>query len=101
MAGGHSARHIAALVVQMPPDCRIARAENEDAGWTLRDVLLASIANGLNNLLWGMGDPKKRGPRPKLIGPSWMSRGKVRSLPARLLPIDELMAELSKPRKGG
>jgi len=100
MAGGHSARHIAALVVQLPRDCRIARAEDADAEWTLRDMLLAHIANALNSLIWGIGDPKKRGPRPKVIGPSWVSKGRTRKLPARLLPIDELMAELAKPRKG-
>ena len=100
MDGGHSARHIAALVVQMPSNCRMARAESRDAEWTLRDTLLASIANALHSLIWGMGDPKKRGPRPKPIGPSWMTKGRTRTLPARLLPIDELMAELAKPRKG-
>lgn len=100
MAGGHSARHIAALVVQLPSDCRIMRAESPDAIWTLHDTLLASIANALHGLIWGMGDPKKRGPKPKLVGPSWMSKGRTRSLPARLLPIDELMAELRKPRRG-
>lgn len=85
----------------MPSDCRIMRAESPDAAWTLRDTLLAAIANALHGLMWGMSDPKRRGPKPKPIGPSWMSRGRVRSLPARLLPIDELMAELSKPRRGG
>lgn len=99
MAGGHSARHIAALVVQLPYDCRIACTEDADRRWTLTDVLLATIANGLHSLIWGMGDPKRRGKKPDAIGPSWMTKGKVRSLPARSLPVDELLAELSKPRR--
>ncbi len=99
MAGGHSARHIAALVVQMPSDCRIMRAESPDAAWTLRDTLLAAIANALHGLMWGMSDPKKRGKRPQPIGPSYMTREQMRALPARVLTIDELMEELEKPRQ--
>lgn len=99
MAGGHTTRHIAALVVQMPQGCRIMRAEDPDARWSLTDSLLATIANALHGLIWGMGDPKRRGQQPQLIGPSWMTKGRVRSLPAQVMSASELMGELSKPRR--
>ena len=99
MAGGHTPRHIAALVVQLPPDCRIACAENADNHWSLTDSLLATIANALHGLMWGMGDPKRRGAAPQLIGPSWMTKGRKHSLPARVMSVRELMGELSKPRR--
>ena len=98
MLGGHSPRHIAALFVQLPQDSRIARAIDPDNRWTLTDVLLATIANALHGLIWGMGDERRRGRRPEPIGPSWMTRGKMRSLPARVLSVSELMRELAKPR---
>lgn len=99
MVGGHRPRHIAALVAQLPPDCRIACAENADNRWSLTDSLLATIANALHGLIWGMGDPKKRGTAPQLIGPSWMTRGRTHSLPACVMSVGELMDELSKPRR--
>jgi hypothetical protein len=100
MAGEHTARHIAALVVQLPPDARVRVAENKDALWTLSDVINVSTLNSLRLFMWSFGDPKKRGSAPQLIGPSWMVNANKRTLPARVLPIDELIAELSKPRGG-
>lgn len=99
MAGAHSARHVAALLAQLPPDCRVARAEDPDAAWTLTDSLLATVANALHTLMWGMSDPKKRGQRPAPIGPSWMRGKRTRTLDARAMPVDELMQELTKPRR--
>jgi len=97
-AGGHSAEHIAALVHCLPSDALIFRAENPDVAWTNELCVLAEIRNLLANLIWGMADPKKRGAKPRPIGPSWMTRENMRSLESRVLSIDELMAELSKPR---
>lgn len=98
MAGEHTAHHVAALACNLPEDARVRISYNRDAAWTLTDVLLAAIYNRLNQLVWGMSDKRKRGARPEPVGPSWMTEGRKRSLPARVLPIGELMKELSKPR---
>ena len=95
--GGHSALHVAALAVQLPRSSRLARLGNDDAEWTLTDVLLAGILNAFNAFVWGMSDKKRRGPRPDKVGPTWM-RERKRTLAARVLPISELMEELSRPR---
>ena len=97
--GAHTARHVAALVVNLPRNSRLAVAENPDMAWSLTDVLLAALINSFRGFVWGMSDPKRRGNKPDLIGPSWMTKGKTRSLPARVLPIEELMKELNKPRR--
>lgn len=98
MAGAHSAGHIAALAAHLPPDSALHVANDPDAIWTYEMVILADIRNSLVGLIYGMSDKKRRGKKPQLIGPSWMTRGAMRSLEARVLPIDELMAELNKPR---
>ena len=95
MAGEHSAGHIGALIAYLPSDCAMRRELDEDAAWTLRDILLASILNSLNMLIYGMGDKKHRGRRPQMVGPSYMVRKK---LPARVMSVDDLMRELNKPR---
>ena len=100
-AGKHTARHIAALVSCLPSDSMIAKADNPDAVWTLETCVLADIDNLLTGLIWGMSDPKRRGRQRNPIGPSWMTKGNERTLDARVLSIDELMAELEKPRKEG
>ena len=94
----HTPEHIASLVAHLPQDSAIHRAYDEDAQWTLDRVLLATIANSLNMLMWGMSDSKKRGPRPDMIGPSWM-RLKTRKLEAQAMPIEELMEKLSQARR--
>ena len=94
----HTPTHIAALVKHLPQDSALCRAYSEDAEWTLDRVLLATIANSLNMLIWGMGDKSKRGNRPQMIGPSWM-RLKTRTLDAQAMPIDELLAKLSLERR--
>ena len=98
MGGEHTAAHIAALTVQLPPDARVRVAENKDALWTLSDVVNVSTLNSLRLFMWSFGDPKKRGNAPQLIGPTWMVNANKRTLPARALPINELIAELNKPR---
>ena len=99
MSGIHTAHHIACLMMQLPSDARIRTAGNLDNQWTLTDVLLASILNSLNGLIYGMSDAKKRGQRPELIGPSWMQSKRMKSIPARAMPVDELISILNQPRK--
>lgn len=92
---------MAALVACLPSDACIRRAANKDAEWGLDKQLLAGVYNSLNGLIWGMGDKKKRGPKPKPVGPSWMSDGGSRSLETMAMTPDELMRELAKPRSAG
>jgi len=96
MRGEHTAAHIGALVAYLPSDCALRREVDKDAAWTLRDILLASILNSLNMLIYGMGDKKHRGRRPQLVGPDYMTKKK---LPARTMSVDDLMRELNKPRR--
>ena len=99
MSGEHTARHVAALVVQLPPSARVRVSGDKDAVWTLDNVVNVSILNSIRMWMWGISDPKKRGSQPELIGPSWMRRGNTRTLPARVLSVDELMKQLNKPRR--
>lgn len=96
MGGAHSAAHVAALVRHLPSDCALRTSNDEDAAWTLEAVLLAGILNSLNSLIHGLGG-KKRGKRPKLIGPSYM-RGKPEKLPTRAMTSGQLMEILNRPR---
>ena len=100
MAGGHSAAHVAALAFHLPPGSCLKAAIDEDAGWTRAEILLAALFNDFNAMLYGMSDPKARGPEPRLVGPSWMTKGKqrTRNIAPRALPIDELVEILSRPR---
>jgi hypothetical protein len=98
MNGAHSVYHIACLVNQLPPNARIRTVENRDNNWTLNDVLNASVLNSLNSLIYGMSDKRKRGKPPEIIGPSWMQKKNTRSIPARAMPVDELMRILQLPR---
>ena len=100
MGGEHSANHIALLVTQLPQEARLVHQFNDDAKWTLTDVLMAVLINNFRMFVYGMSDPKKRGQKPELIGPSYITEQEKKTLPARVLPINELMAELSKPRRG-
>ena len=98
-AGGHSLHHVCCLVEQLPPDARVRAAENPDSRWTLNDVLSASLLNSLNALIYGMSD-KRKSKKPEIVGPSWMTKQHKRSMPARVLPVDELMRILQLPRGG-
>ena len=95
MRGGHSAAHVAALVAYLPSDCSMRRDMDADAAWTLRDILLASILNSLNMLIYGMGDKRHRGKKPQMVGPDYMTKKK---LPARVMSAEQLMEILSRPR---
>lgn len=99
IGGEHSANHIAQLVANLPQKARLVCLVNNDARWTLSDVLLAALVNKFNQFLWGISDPKKRGSAPEPIGPSYMTEKAKRSLPSRVLPISELLEELNKPRR--
>lgn len=96
---GHSAWHMSVLIAQLPQDCRVRKAIDADMQWTLENVLLAAVVNNQRMYAWGRSDPAKRGPAPKPIGPSYMTAGATRTLPARALPVSQLMEELSKPRR--
>lgn len=99
MAGAHTPAHIAALVAQLPPDARLRVEGDKDAVWTLRDIILVQLLNDFRTFMWGMSDSRRRGAAPQPIGPAWLTGRRRRTLPARVLPIDELMAELGKPRR--
>lgn len=92
---------MAALVKCLPLDCAINRAASDDAQWTLEAQLVAYIANQINGFMYSLSDPKRRGPRPAIIGDSAMREklGGRRKLDAVSMPIDQLMHELSKPRR--
>ena len=92
--------HIGCLVEQLPSDARIRVAYDADAKWTLNDVLTAQVVNSINSYIYGMSDRRKRGKRPEIIGPSWMKNKRMRSIPARVLPVDELVRVLELPRGG-
>ena len=99
IAGAHSAYHIACLVAQLPIDARIRVTHDADCRWTLDNVLLARLCNSFSMFVYGMSDKKKRGAPPKLIGPSCMTNNQqMRTLPARVLPVSELIEILNKPR---
>ena len=97
--GACSVVHLAALVDGLPPDARIRVIANDDAAWTLETILLADIRNHLAMILWALGSGKNR-PKPALIGASWMRSDGTQKLEAQVMTIDELMAELAKPRGG-
>lgn len=97
-AGAHTVRHVAALVACLPADSCVRTSANSDAAWGIERQLLAGIYNSLNVLIWGMGDPRRRGAKPRPVGPSWMTKGGSRSLETRAMTPDELMRELAKPR---
>ena len=99
MRGEHTAAHVAALAVNLSRDACVFATESEDARWGLAEILLADIRNTLVGFVWGMSDRRKRGRKPVPIGPSWMTRGKTRTLDARVLTIEQLQAELAKPRR--
>lgn len=96
--GAHTLEHVAACAANLPSDSCVFVAEDPDRRWSLTDTLLAVIANTLRGLVWGMSDRRKRGRCPDPIGPKWMTKGRTRTLEARVMTIDELEEELSKPR---
>lgn len=98
MGGEHTAEHIAALTVQLPAGARIRVCESADERWTSELTLLALLANQLNALLYMFG-AKKGEKRPALIGPSWMTNANSGKVQAQVMTIDQLRAELARPRR--
>ena len=99
MDGAHSASHCAALVAPLPAGARLRVSEDADERWTLDASMLAAILNSLNSLIYMFG-AKKGDKRPPLVGPSWMtSRSGERKVDAMVMTIDQLKAELAKPRR--
>lgn len=100
MDGEHSAQHVSALVTQLPPDARLRHVDDDDREWDLDRTLLAALLNCFNALLYGMSDKRKRGRRPQLVGPSYMTgdRGR-RTLDAQVMTVDELNEILSMARR--
>ena len=98
MAGGHTAKHIAALVAQMPAGARIRICENDDERWTLETSMLAAIFNQINALIFMFG-AKKGDKRPQLVGPSWMVSDSGKKVDAMVMTIDELREVLARPRR--
>ncbi len=95
MDGERSPESVAALAVQLPSGCRWRTAIDPDAWWTGDRLLMANLVNLLAGLSWGLGDPKKRGPKPKPIGPT-----RRRKEAATAMSKKKLLAELSKRRFG-
>lgn len=98
MAGKHTPNHLGALIRFLPSNSNLAQSHNQDASWTRMETIQASLLNNLRGLIWGLSDKKTRGPEPTPLGPSWLTAAKVRSLPTRTLPIDELLEQLERPR---
>ena len=99
-AGAMSPSLVAALAAQLPQDCRWRVAEDPDAWWTGDRLLAAGLVNSLNGLVWGLADRKRRGPRPKPVGPAW-ARRETRKAAAVAMDKERLLAELARPRKRG
>lgn len=102
MEGRYSPDFVASIVAQMPEDCRWRVAEDQDALWNMDRVLLALLVNQIQGYIWANADKKRRGPRPKPLGPKWLVEAdNTRKLPAMPMSREMLLAELSKPRTGG
>lgn len=99
MGGALPVELVAVLAEQLPQSCRWRVSYDRDAWWNGDRVLQAALVNSLNLLIWGMADKAKRGPAPRRVGPSWMAGDSSRTLPAVAMGRDELLAELSKPRR--
>lgn len=99
MEGRYGAPFVAALADQLPQSCRWRVSYDDDAWWDGDRLLQASLVNALRGLIWGMSDKVKRGPKPKPIGPRWAVEGKARTLAATAMPREELLRQLSLPRK--
>lgn len=102
MEGRYSPDFVASIVAQMPEDCRWRVAEDQDALWNMDRVLIALLVNQMQGYIWATSDKKRRGPKPKPIGPKWLVEAdNTRKLPAMPMSRERLLAELSKPRTGG
>lgn len=100
MDGRYTPDFVASLAVQLPEDCRCRVAEDADALWNMDRALQAMLVNQLRLLSWALGEKGKRGPKPKLMGPRWMTEASnEKKLAAMPMSRRRLMAELAKPRR--
>lgn len=99
MAGEHSPVQVAACAANLPHGSAVLREIDPDSEWTIGDVLGAMLVNHMRMLAYSLGGAK--GEKPAVVGPSWM-RGKAdkRQAEAMAMTVDELMEELSRPRRG-
>lgn len=100
MMGEHSPIQVAACAVGLQPGSRVLAAIEPDTKWTQTDQLLASLLNHLRWLMYSLSGGK--GVEPDFIGTKAMQKknGKSRKADAMAMPVDELMKQLNKPRKG-
>lgn len=94
-AGEHSARHVAALAVQLPQTARVWVAQDPDNVWGLRETLLAALVNQVRATAHGLAGGSGE---ISYVGPSDMKNAGRKRLPAMVMTKEELMAELSKRR---
>ena len=100
MEGRFSPVFVASLAAQLPEDCRWKVAEDPDAIWNVDRCLMALVINQMRMSAWSSSDKKKRGRKPKPIGPRWMVEGDTsRRLAAVPMSKERLLAELAKPRR--
>ena len=64
MGCGYSPEHAAALLVQLPRESRVLRAERPELEWGYTEALLASIEYSLRVLCWRQTKDGERGRRP-------------------------------------
>lgn len=98
MAGEHTPVHIAALAEQLPARARCKIMADDDNRWTLDSLLLARLVNSFELFVYSLQDKQQRGRKPEPVGPSWAKKLNTRELPARAIPIEQLLTELNKPR---
>ena len=96
--GRYEATFVASLTEQLPRGCRWRCAYDPDMWWDDDRLLMAALVNNLRGLIWGLADKSKRGPEPEQIGPAW---AKGRRSVGVAMGVEELMAELRKPRRKG
>lgn len=78
MGRAYSFLHAAALAVQLPRESRIARIEDEAAGWTDADEMMRMMEHELRTLVWQQtkdGAKGRNAPRPL---PSPVEQAKTR-----------------------
>lgn len=96
MKGCYPAPFVASLAEQLPPSCRWRVSYDPDAWWDGDRQLAAALVNGVRGLIWGLSDPKRRGPMPRVIGPTWADSSRRRGVS---MPADKLMRLLTRSRR--
>lgn len=89
-AGGHSARHVAALFLYLPRESRLRRIYDESATWSVEAVLQAMTFNALCAVFGGEDAPR--------IDPPGIKLDDGRTVSGLELDPSELMEILQRPR---